>query len=413
MKSYYLNVGILDLAFLGGHIAVFMLIVFAAYKVLLVNDKKTEYIVLGFFAAQILIVLADVLLNVMPDFPDSHKYIDGYNSEFVINKSVAVYVKIMRVVSAVFLLSSPIHFVLFQKLILAISFITIASSFRGVVGLRKDRELNKRLQRVVLVVLFMYPAPLVFTSAPLREFMVIFVFSIYLKALMDVLINRFKVGNMVLLLLSLVLMYFVRFQFVVSMVFPLVYILSFYIKRKLLRIALMPFIVIVALYLVNLYVESIGYGGLFTPEGFTKLRQYYLGKFGSTGMMYGAGVFHSYFDLAAFVPSMFLQYMLAPIPVLASMGSQFGTTDVIDEVFILILVLYLLGKVKFLINNRVVGFLFVSFLLTVLPMSVFEFYLSSVPRHRMTSIFLLIVMASIIYVANNSKSFSKNGNPRK
>ena len=233
---------------------------------------------------------------------------------------------------------------------------------------------------VFLLLVVCYPSTLMFITVPLREFLMIFGFSLFLYGL-AIFMHQ---GKLKWLLIGCLITILIRPQLV--LLYPPMVLIA---KQQ--NIAKLAFIGVLLLIAVIPVFELIT-GYHFSPEFFSLLRERGTGHYADSGMTYGAVTWKSYFDIILDLPGLLLQFVLSPLPILHNVSPLNLKTMLLDLFFVL-LVLWGALSIQFRYSMPYLKmFLFASVLF-----SVWEFYIGGAVRHRMPLVLMLMPLAACYY----------------
>ena len=235
---------------------------------------------------------------------------------------------------------------------------------------------------VFLVLAALYPSFLLFVPVPLREFWVLFGFSVMVyglvrhyyedRALFDVGLGYTIVGSLILLtarpqLIVIVIIFLALFQ-----------------KNRWLKYGL-----ILASFFLIPYLYSTLNTFEFNPAFFRNVRNQAYEHFGSTQMTYGFVVWDTYFDILKDMPKLFLQFILAPFPVLHDVNPLKLLAISIDMIYSVII--YFFALYAGLKLSKIYLFIFI---VSAALFSIWEFHIGGAVRHRMPLLMILLPAAS-------------------
>jgi hypothetical protein len=282
-------------------------------------------------------------------------------------------------------------FIMFQIAIFIVSLLFFWKAFEVVLRYYgKTKDLNKSFKIYLLLSLF-YPSYLLFIPITLREFLILFGFSILVYGLVK--FYYFRKGFLLLLMGSLILIFARPQLIVISIIFFVIFQNNKYIKYLLL-----PFLILIIPFA---FTSLTGY--TFSPEFFAYLRNSANDNYADSGMVYGLVDWHSYIDILIDLPLLFLQFVLSPLPILHSINPFSLFAIFVDSVFCLI-IYFLVFKVDLKLSKVFL----IIFILSSAIFSIWEFYIGGAVRHRMPLVATLLPVASYGFVIILNKFRKKN-----
>jgi|GEM_PF-5771428 len=229
-----------------------------------------------------------------------------------------------------------------------------------------------------------YPSALLFITIPLREFLLIFAISIFMLGLA----KNINGNGWWLIFVGVVLSVCVRPQLI--LVFPIFFVVyKFFFNRT---TPIRWFAIILALPIaggiaIALFGALTGYP--ITPEFFAGVRAAAFERYGESGMVYGGDfAWTSFLEMALSLPLLFLQFILAPLPILHSNPPLQMKALVLDLLYCL--PIYLAAIVMFKQARGIVMMVLAGLVL----FSLWEFYIGGAVRHRFPLLFVLIPLVS-------------------
>ena len=343
------------------------------------SDKSIVALYLYYY----LFFLFTTMMPIVPNFPDTELFSQIITANFfpethTIGVRLFYYITSpLRMLS--FLKLEP--FILFQLFIFLLSLMIVWKSWQIVT--EKNGIDSSASANIFLLLSALYPSFLLFIPIPLREFWVLFGFSILVygiikkyyeeSALIDAGLGYILLGSLILLtarpqLIVVVIIFLALFQ-----------------KNRWVKYGL-----ILASFFLIPYLFTALTSYKFTPEFFGYLRNYSYAYYdGDSHMTYGKVAWESYFDMLKDIPLLFLQFVLSPFPILHAMNPMklhAIFADMLFTLFVYFFTLYAGLKVSKI-------YLFI-FLVSAALFSLWEFHLGGAVRHRMPLVMILLPVAS-------------------
>ena len=264
-------------------------------------------------------------------------------------------------------------FIIFQIFIFILSLMFIWKSWQIVLdknGYERDMGLE-----IFLILTAIYPSFLLYIPTPLREFFVLFGFSIMIYGLIDRYYNNrgliaISIGSIFLIfgrpqLIVIVIIFFALFQ------------QNRWIKYTLIGGGL--------LFMPLIFTKLTSY--TFTPEFFQYVRNVSNDRYGE--LTYGVVEWRTYFDIVKDIPALVFQFILSPIPIMHNINPLTLLAifiDAIYSIFIYLAVVYAGIKV-----SKIYLFIFTS---SAILFSIWEFHIGGAVRHRMPLVAIILPVAS-------------------
>ncbi|MFW6016812.1 MAG: hypothetical protein ACOCRK_10275, partial [bacterium] len=238
-------------------------------------------------------------------------------------------------------------------------------------------------QRVFLVLSATYPLAIIYSLVPLRESYFLFGIGLLLIGVM-----KNKPFN-IYLIFGLVITILMRIPYIMYILFILFFKYTYNFKyRFFLYLILLPiFFILAELLSQNIINNSL------TPEGLASFRNYQ-GTLREGPGGYPPVNWTNWLDVIFYFPKLFLQFLVAPLPVIVKIDFWTKYAYFADGLFVVFIVVMLLfnnkkiRKYKFWIFNI---FIFIS--LTCM----FEYFLTGAVRHRYPAILMMLPMLSSLY----------------
>jgi len=328
-----------------------------------------------FFIYYTLFFIVSTLLPFVPDLPDTELFASIITQNyFPPHQSLGVRLFYGITYPLRFLSLFRLElFILLQIFIFMLSLMILWKSWQ-IVLLENNQDI--RLGGTLFLILSaLYPSFLLYIPIPLREFFILFGFSIMIYGL----VHRYYLGHGVLyILLGSLLLIFGRPQLIVIVII----FLALFQKNRWIKYGL----IVSSIFLIP-FIFSTLTSYQFTPEFFAYLRNVSNQRYGT--LAYGVVEWHSYWEIIRDLPLLFLQFILSPFAFLHDKNPFNLLAIFIDALFtvgIYLSVLYAGVKVSKI-------YLFV-FMISALLFSIWEFHIGAAVRHRMPLVTILLPVAS-------------------
>lgn len=367
-------------------------VVFAAllwtFSSRMLKQVRAQYTTVCAFAVFVLLTKIAAFSGWFPYFPDTQGF--AMLIEDSEHSSQSLGVKLYYVVSTplrLLALNQIELYLVVQQFLFMISIILVWKSWTIHAN---ASDYNPGRYGVFVLMMVLYPSIMMFVAVPLREFLMVFGFSLFLYGLTQYL--HFQ--KMTWLLLGSVLTIFIRPQLVV--LYPLLVVVAK--QKNYFKLVALGFVLLILV--VPLFEAITGYR--FTPEFFAFLRERGTTYYAESGMTYGAVEWNSYFDMMLDLPSLFLQFVLSPLPILHNLNPLNLRMMFIDLIFVLFVFWGVLWC-KLSVTSPYLK----MFLLASLIFSVWEFYIGGAVRHRMPLIIMIMPIACCYYTRLAERIVSK------
>ncbi len=363
---------------LGFSLLIFYMVILIGVLIYISNKMKTGFLpkaISAFFVYYTLFFIVSTLLPFVPNLPDTELFSKIITQNyFPPHQSLGV--------RLYYIISYPLRFlslfklelfILFQIFIFMLSLMVIWKSWQIV--LRANSQDDTMGINLFLILSALYPSFLLYIPIPLREFFILFGFSIMVYGLVQ---RYYHYTGLFYIFLGSFLLIFGRPQLIVIVIiFLALFQQNRWIKYGLIGsgIFLLPII----------FSKLTSYQ--FTPEFFSYLRNVSNSRYGE--LAYGMVNWKSYLDIIIDLPLLFLQFILSPFAFLHDKNPISLFAIFIDAIFsigIYLSVIYAGLKLSKI-------YLFI-FIISGIIFSIWEFHLGAAVRHRMPLVAILLPVAS-------------------
>ena len=317
-------------------------------------------------------------VDILPFFPDTLGFAGLVESNT--HTSLSLGVRLYLIISTPLRLLALNQLEVYLVFQCAFYFAAIILLWRGWCLHCQNNDIAAGNFQVLVLLGVIYPAALAFITIPLREFIQIFGFALFLYGLSQYVYK----GKLIWLFVGALLTIFVRPQLVIIYPF-MVLIAKQYSFTKLCVYGVLALPVAILLF------ETVT-GYQFSPAFFSYLRNAANENYGETGMTYGLVNWSTYLDILLDLPLLVLQFILSPLPILhkvSPLSLKFLLADLVYVVFILFGAFSI--KVKHSQNYIKMFFCLIAIF------SIWEFYIGGAVRHRFPLIMMLLPLAGLYY----------------
>ncbi|MGM7605236.1 hypothetical protein ACS7D9_11500 [Proteus mirabilis] len=214
-----------------------------------------------------------------------------------------------------------ICFLIFQTSIYYISMLVIWRAYLESNLLNKINNKNKVFIIFSLLVT-LYPAALMYISVPLREYLLVFAMSFFLLGLTRFLYRN----NLSILALSIFLFLMVRPHLIPALI-AIIYFSKYHKK-------LLSYIIAILLPPLLLYIFSLLFYTI-TPTELSKIRNSWASAHPTD--VYGAFNWVTWLDILISLPSLLIQYILSPFPILHNRNPFSMLAGSLDAIFVIVI----------------------------------------------------------------------------
>ena len=338
--------------------------------------------IFALFIYYYLFFILGTVFSKIPNFPDTWLFADIITDNYFPDDQ-AMGVKLfyfatypLRVV-ALFKLEP---FILIQIFFFILSMMILWKSWEIV--MRDNGISSGSSASIFLLLAAFYPSFLLFIPIPLREFWILFGFSVLVygivrKYYLDQ--KLFDIGLAYMLIGSLILLTARPQLIVIVIIFLALFQKNRWIKYGLITASffLIPY----------LFTALTSYD--FSPEYFRNLRNQLYGHFSDAQMTYGYVTWESYLDILKDLPKLFLQFIFSPFPIVHHTSPLRLLTAFIDMLYVA--GIYFFSLYAGLKVSKIYLFIF---LISAMLFSIWEFHLGGAIRHRMPLVMILLPAAS-------------------
>lgn len=372
-KSYLYAIDISGLFLSFGFIILFLAALLYISRQLKVGFSDKAIII--FFLYYYLFFIINTFTSIVPDFPDSSLFTRMVSENFY-PWYQSLGVRLFYIITYPMRILSGFKieiFILFQISIFTIALMILWKSWQIV--LEHNNQDKNMGNHIFLFLAAIYPAFLLYIPIPLREFFILFGFSVMVYGIIDKYYNN---KGMIYLIFGSILLLFGRPQLIVIVII----FLTLMQKNKKIKYTL----IIGSLFLIPLLFTTLT-SYQFKPSFFAYLRNHGADKYGLLG--YGHVEWHSYFDIAMDLPGLVLQFLLSPFPILHNQNPMQFFAILLDAIYSLCIYLFVIYA-----GIRVSKIYVFVLLLSASIFSIWEFHIGGAPRHRMPLIAILLPIAS-------------------
>ena len=328
-----------------------------------------------FFIYYTLFFIVSTLLPFVPDLPDTELFaLIITENYFPPHQSLGVRLFYGITYPLRFLSFFTLElFILLQIFIFMLSLMILWKSWQIVLKYNhQDIALGANL---FLFLSAIYPSFLLYIPIPLREFFILFGFSVMIYGLVE----RYYLGSgLFYIFLGSLLLIFGRPQLIVIVII----FLALFQKNRWIKYGLVAGSI---LFLPIIFSKLTSYQ--FTPEFFAYLRNVSNERYGE--LAYGMVEWSSYWELIRDLPLLFLQFILSPFPFLHDKNPLSLLAIFIDALFVI--AIYLSVLYAGLKVSKIYLFIFLT---SSILFAIWEFHLGAAVRHRMPLIAILLPVAS-------------------
>lgn len=361
-----------------------LLIVFFAKQLVEVSREFLSFVLVAWFF-RVLLAITAPLNGFFPSMGDNHVF-----SYMITNNELPQLISFPISVLSYFYLTFPIRvlsffdiqaFLIYQQLFYFLSGLLLLKAAKLYFFNDKQHELGN-FKYIFLTLFCLYPAGIIYTSVPLREVFVMFALSLTIYGFI---INQiFK--KYLLLIVGLVLLALLRRQFVAIL---LICWLAVKYYRHIWFYLLIPVIVAVSIFIFEVAMYEI------TPHRLARIRLAWSDAHGD--QVYGLFNWITWFDLLRDYPSLILQYIMSPFPILHNLNPFSMKAAFVDSLYTIPVVM--ISVFMLMLKRYTISPFFILAMVFLCVSCVWEAYIGGAVRHRMTTVLPLIPLISL-FISN-------------
>lgn len=332
-------------------------------------------VITGLFLYYYLFFIAGTFVPFIPNMPDSALFANVITDNFYpYYQSVGV--KLFYIIAYPIRILSFFKlevFILFQISFFIISLMVIWKSWQIVL---QNNHIEKGYGKNIFLFLSVaYPAFILYMPIPLREFFVLFGFSILVYGIIS---KYYENKGLIAIVIGTILLTFVRPQLII----PALILLALSQKNNYIKYGSFAAVI----FLMPILFDTIlGYS--FSPKFFALLRHEQATQYAS--LSYGIVEWKTYFDILMDLPGLVLQFLLSPFAILHDKNPLSFLAILIDAIFcILIYVSVIFAGFKI---SKIYIYIFI---LSAILFSIWEFFIPGAVRHRLPLVAILLPAAS-------------------
>jgi hypothetical protein len=344
------------------------------------KDKAVckSLIYLGLYLYGIFIIRES--FQILPYFPDSTLFKEFVSDNLPIS-SVSKGVELYNFISTPLRWISFWNYEAFVVLQIAIFTVSIEIIRKSILGISNIYECNAKDIYTYYLISALYPAIILFIPITLREYMIVFGFALVINGVNNLKHKSYKLG-VLNLLLGFIIFSSSRPQ--MAIIVPILILLV--IESKFKKIAWLVLTIIIIPLIFNFLTTY-----KFNPEFFSLLRNSALNTHEGSEYTYGQVEWHTYFDVIVSLPSLLMQFIFSPFPIISDNNPFTSIAYTVDGIYVLF-IYYLSYKFMIQYNCRII--IYVVILMVIF--SIWEFDIGGAVRHRLPLILMLLPLASII-----------------
>ncbi len=358
---------------------IFSYVIFWAGDVYLKISRKSLYILIAIFQLYFILIVADSFLDFLPFMPDTELY------SFMISSGQYPQDSSENIMSFYYLslfiapvcLNNPVIYSFLCICIYIIALMLFIKVWKDIYHISREAEYT------FSILCLLWPAGMLYNTAPLREAFVLFGFALFINGLLRFMYEK----KWKQLIAGSIIICFMRLQLAV-LVMPVLGLLFVY-KVKIpafFKLVILCVCCIVALVIVRYIVV----GNPISPQAMSELRNANLSKLSSMG--YGRVEWQTYGDMFRDYPFIILQFLLAPLPIFIDHSPTDTLIALADVLFMLFLAAVLLISAGSVVKKYKPVLLFSLFF--IILFGAYEYHLTGAVRHRMPLMLLFMLMAS-------------------
>ena len=380
MKTYFENIEWYDYLIFLVYNGVFSYLIYRLGDVFFNISKKATLVLVLIFQFYFLLVVGDSFFNYLPYLPDSELYSfmisSGQYPETSSENILVLYYATLFI--GTICLNSPVIFVFFCIFLYLVALMIFIRAWKVALP-----TFNAAGEFTATLLMLVWPASMVYMTAPLREAFILFGFALFFNGFINFLYKQewksLLIGSLIICAISLQL---------IVMVFPVLGALAVYKLKinRLTKVSIMVSTLVIALLAVRyILVEE-----PLSPETMADLRNRGILLVGELG--YGNVYWDSYLDMARDYPFIILQFLFSPLPIFVQHNPIDTFIPFLDCIFLIFLFIVIFAKLRLHIKNHLPLLLFLLFF--IILFGGYEYHLGGAVRHRMPLVIILILLSS-------------------
>lgn len=327
MKSYFEDLAWYDYLLCFVYNGIFSYILFKIGEVFLNLHNKSLWLLIGAFQVYFFVTMADSFLGFLPLQPESSWYASmvssgQYPENAQVNLLVLYYLSLFF---SIVCLNTPIIYIFLCALFYGIGIMLCIKAWKTF-----QPEFTAQQEWWASLLLLIWPAPLLFMTAPLQQAFVILGFGIFFNGWVNYIRNR----NWKSLLIGSVIMIALQFESI-YWVIPLLC-GTLILHQPIALWKRISFIVLVVAALIFAFGQFLMDSPL-TPAAFAEMRNTSITEADIYG--YGNVYWQSYGEMIKDYPFIVLQFILAPLPIFMQFDLASAPIATLDGIFTAILLI--------------------------------------------------------------------------
>lgn len=391
MKPYFENLDNFLIYLIPIYILVEVFILILSSRCILKKDNLTTLLYMGIGIVLPILLLLDSIVDFVPFYPDSKTYTSIITGDFF--PLPKHHLHPMSVTVGYRYLSAFLRYSAFQYpllyIILAIPIGHIGFMLIWRAWITYSGEYSLKLQRLYVLITFLYPLSILYAITPLRESYFIFALGLFVLGLV-----KRSIKGLFPLLIGVGLIFILRKPYVVFicviLVIRLFYTYDWSVKKRFAIGGLMSSpLALIGIDVVSRKFINIGV----SPQALSSFRTYQSNLWAYGGLVFPPVKWYTWSDVLLEYPLIILQFLLAPLPIIVDVNPLTQGLFFIDVLFILAILLILVCSWKALIKY---SFWFIIPFIYIVMSAMFEFFLTGAVRHRYPAIVLLLPLATTL-----------------
>lgn len=396
VKHYYDGIEWYDYLVFLVYNGIFTYLLYRLGDVYYTLKKKTVTIFLLLFQCYFFIVVADSFFNFLPYLHDSELYsymISSGQYPQTSSENIIVLYYLSLFIGLV-CLNSPVIYTFFCIFLFINAMMFFLKAWKKYYPFK-----NEYGEYIFAVLCLLWPAGVLYNTAPLREAFVLFGFAVFIDGMLGFIHEK----KWKLLVFGSILLCAFRIQLFV-LVIPVIGVLL--VSRMRISTLLKGAILGMCVSLVFLFIRYVIIEGPLTPEVMAQYRNISVERSGS--LSYGSVHWQTYPEM--FVDDIFLilQFIFSPLPVFVQHNPFSTLIPFLDVIFISFLLLVILLKLKniFKAHKPLLAFL----IFYIILFGTYEYHITGAVRHRMPLEVLFMLLVSSELCSFVSKKFTHAAN---
>jgi hypothetical protein len=385
MKLYFDSLGLIEfISFPFYFLLFFLLSLFIAIRMFKEDLLFFSLYYLAIYVLHSALLIIDYKFDVLPFFPDTLLYSNALKGDQFsdgIEKVALGYILFAKPIYQI-CLNSFLNYSLFNLMLFNASSVMFLVAFRNLYGKVKINTI-----RINFLLMAVMPSVILYSLTPLREPFIVFSFALFVLGL-----SQKRPFNYITCI-SIIITILLRPQIIVFYAF--IYMIMALVGAEVRwRRLLYSSLLIIPVYLIINFISLKLVNIEITPEKLSQFRNFQRTMFINSGVAYPEVSWSNWFQVLSDLPGLFLQFLVAPVPVIVFIDFWTKYFYFADSLLVLFLLGVIVFRMRYVLSRYKLWM--IIFIIFVLLNSIFEYHLYSAVRHRLAIVMFLIPLVSTL-----------------